>query len=130
VTFLGRRRSLLAKGTAAVSFSPVLVCKCPNQRAQVAALTFLLYDIALTFDQEVLRRRNLIVGDESTDLSFRLTLYGRKSPLMIAVLLKLHFFASIPWGITKLLFFFIRYFPVLYQTYAHSLPAVFNILTL
>jgi hypothetical protein len=63
--FLGRRHSM---GTAAVSFSPVSVGKCPDHRAQVAALTFLLYDIALTFDEEVLRRRNLIVRDETTDL--------------------------------------------------------------
>jgi hypothetical protein len=54
-------------GTAAVSFSPLLVGGCPNQRAEAAALTFLLYDIILTFDQEVWRQRNLIV-DESTDV--------------------------------------------------------------
>ena len=68
MTFLGRRHWLLAVGTAAVSFSPLLVGKCPNQRAEAAAFTFLLYDIVLTFDQEVCIRRDLIVGDESTDV--------------------------------------------------------------
>ena len=55
-------------GTIAVSFSPLTMGKYPNQRAEVATLTFLLYDIVLTFDEEVLGLRNLIVGDESTDL--------------------------------------------------------------
>lgn len=68
MTSLARRHSLLVVGTAAVSFLLLLAGKCPKQRAEAAALTFLLYDIILTFDQEVFRRRDLSVGDESTDL--------------------------------------------------------------
>ncbi|RXW18129.1 hypothetical protein EST38_g7729 [Candolleomyces aberdarensis] len=80
----------------------------------VASLAFLIYDILLTLHQEV-RIYTFIFETISLTSFARLRWYGRESLSAILNFIVLNALDSISWNLTKCLFFFIRYFPVILQ---------------